>query len=60
MHRPWTADEKAAFEASADPLCRLVYELCKGTAQRIGDVLEGYKITDITSQGVVLNKLETP
>lgn len=25
----------------------------------VGDVLEGYQITDITSQGVVLNKLET-
>lgn len=26
---------------------------------RIGDVLEGYRVTDITSQGIVLDKLET-
>lgn len=36
---PWPDDVRAEFEAVATPRARLVYELCIGTGQRIGDVL---------------------
>jgi integrase len=36
---PWPDDIRAEFEAIATPRARLVYELCIGTGQRIGDVL---------------------
>lgn len=37
---PWPDDVRAEFEAVATPRARLVYELCLGTGQRIGDVLK--------------------
>jgi len=37
---PWPEDVRAEFEAIASPRARLVYELCIGTGQRIGDVLK--------------------
>src|SRR6056297_3262830 len=37
---PWPEDVRAEFEALASPRARLVYELCIGTGQRIGDVLK--------------------
>ncbi|WP_299842184.1 tyrosine-type recombinase/integrase [uncultured Roseovarius sp.] len=37
---PWPEDVRAEFEAKATPRARLVYELCIGTGQRIGDVLK--------------------
>lgn len=37
---PWPEDVRAEFEAIAPPRARLVYELCVGTGQRIGDVLK--------------------
>lgn len=37
---PWPDDVRAEFEAVATPRARLVYELCIGTGQRIGDVLK--------------------
>ncbi|MBJ2152687.1 tyrosine recombinase XerC [Paracoccus sp. IB05] len=37
---PWPDDMRAEFEAVAPPRARLVYELCVGTGQRIGDVLK--------------------
>lgn len=37
---PWPDDVRAEFEAVASPRARLVYELCIGTGQRIGDVLK--------------------
>ena len=58
LHRPWTEPEKAQFERDADPLSRLVYELCKGTAQRIGDVLE-FKWADIADGGIYLTQNKT-
>jgi integrase len=36
---PWPDDVRAEFEAVATPRARLIYELCIGTGQRIGDVL---------------------
>ncbi len=36
---PWPDDFRAEFEKVATPRARLVYELCIGTGQRIGDVL---------------------
>lgn len=36
---PWPADKVAAFRASATGPARLLFELCLGTGQRIGDVL---------------------
>ncbi|RAP40204.1 integrase [Rhodovulum viride] len=38
--QPWPEDIRAEFEAVATPRARLVYELCLGTGQRIGDVLK--------------------
>jgi integrase len=38
-HTPWSDEARAAFEANAGPRARLIYELCIGTGQRIGDVL---------------------
>lgn len=37
---PWPDEVRAEFEAVAPPRARLVYELCIGTGQRIGDVLK--------------------
>jgi integrase len=37
---PWPDDVRAEFEALATPRALLVYELCIGTGQRIGDVLK--------------------
>lgn len=36
---PWPDDVRAEFEAIAGPRARLIYELCIGIRQRIGDVL---------------------
>ncbi len=38
--KPWPDDVRAEFEMVATPRARLVYELCLGTGQRIGDVLK--------------------
>ncbi len=38
--QPWPDDVRAEFEAVATPRARLVYELCLGTGQRIGDILK--------------------
>lgn len=38
--QPWPEDIRAEFEKVATPRTRLVYELCLGTGQRIGDVLK--------------------
>lgn len=37
---PWPDDVREEFELVATPRARLVYELCLGTGQRIGDVLK--------------------
>lgn len=37
---PWPDDVRNEFEKAATPRARLVYELCLGTGQRIGDVLK--------------------
>lgn len=37
---PWPEDVRAEFEAVAPPRARLVYELCIGTGQRIGNVIK--------------------
>ena len=37
---PWPDDVRAEFEAVATPRSRLVYEMCIGTGQRIGDVVQ--------------------
>ena len=38
--KPWPDDVRAEFEKVATPRARLVYELCLGTGQRIGDVVK--------------------
>ncbi|QEW18991.1 integrase [Marinibacterium anthonyi] len=38
--KPWPDDVRAEFEAAASPRARLVYELCIGTGQRIGDIVQ--------------------
>jgi integrase len=54
---PWSDEARAAFEANAGPRARLIYELCIGTGQRIGDVL-AMKWTDVSDGDirVVQNK----
>lgn len=37
---PWPDDVRSEFEKVATPRARLVYELCLGTGQRIGDVMQ--------------------
>lgn len=37
---PWPDEVREEFEEKATPRARLVYELCIGTGQRIGDVLK--------------------
>lgn len=37
---PWPDDVRAEFEELATPRARLVYELCLGTGQRIGDIVK--------------------
>ena len=37
---PWPDDVRAEFESLAPPRARLVYELCIGTGQRIGDIVK--------------------
>lgn len=37
---PWPEDVREEFEEIASPRARLVYELCIGTGQRIGDVVK--------------------
>lgn len=37
---PWPDDVRTEFEKVASPRARLVYELCLGTGQRIGDVVK--------------------
>ena len=37
--KPWPVDMIAAFRKIADDRARLIFELCLGTGQRIGDVL---------------------
>lgn len=37
---PWPDDVRAEFESLASPRARLVYELCIGTGQRIGDIVK--------------------
>jgi integrase len=37
--QPWPADMVAAYRAAADGRSLLIFELCLGTGQRIGDVL---------------------
>jgi integrase len=48
---PWPDDVRAEFEAVATPRARLVYELCIGTGQRIGDVLK-MRWNDINDDGI--------
>lgn len=37
--KPWPAEKIKAFRAGAEPRALLIFELCLGTGQRIGDVL---------------------
>ncbi|MBT9385625.1 tyrosine-type recombinase/integrase [Pseudooceanicola sp. CBS1P-1] len=62
---PWPDDVRAEFEAVATPRALLVYELCIGTGQRIGDVLK-IRWSDIKggaygfTQGKTNKALEVP
>ena len=54
---PWPTDKIAAFRATASGRALLIFELCLGTGQRIGDVLK-MRWSDIDGDGikVVQNK----
>jgi integrase len=60
-HTPWSDEARAAFEANAGPRARLIYELCIGTGQRIGDVL-AMRWDDVSGGDirVVQNKTKAP
>lgn len=55
---PWPEDKIKAFRAEAYPLPRLIFELCLGTGQRIGDVLK-MRWTDIEDGGVNVKQDKT-
>ena len=48
---PWPDNVRAEFEAIATPRARLVYELCIGTEQPIGDVLKN-RWNNIDANGI--------
>jgi len=47
----WPSDKIAAFRSEASPRARLIFELCLGTGQRIGDVLK-MRWADVDGDGI--------
>lgn len=54
----WPDDKVEAFRAAADERARLVFELCLGTGQRIGDVLK-MRWSDVEDGGVNVRQGKT-
>lgn len=48
---PWPSDKIEAFRAAAGEHARLIFELCLGTGQRIGDVLK-MRWSDVAGDGI--------
>jgi integrase len=55
---PWPADMIAAYRAAADGRARLIFELCLGTGQRIGDVLR-MRWNDVEAGGIHVRQGKT-
>lgn len=55
---PWPQDKIEAFRAAAPPRPRLIFELCLGTGQRIGDVLR-MRWSDVENGGVWVTQGKT-
>lgn len=55
---PWPAAKIDAFRETAPPRARLIFELCLGTGQRIGDVLR-MRWNDIEEGGIRLSQGKT-
>lgn len=56
--QPWPADLVAAYRATATGRALLVFELCIGTGQRIGDVLR-MRWSDVDDGGIVVRQGKT-
>lgn len=54
----WPQDKIEAFRAEAGPRARLIFELCLGTGQRIGDVLR-MRWSDIEGGGINVKQGKT-
>lgn len=54
----WPIDKIEAFRANADGRARLIFELCLGTGQRIGDVLK-MRWSDIDGDGIKVTQGKT-
>lgn len=55
---PWPRDKIAAFRKVAPQRARLIFELCLGTGQRIGDVLR-MRWSDIDDGGIAVAQRKT-
>lgn len=55
---PWPQDKIEAFRATAGPRPRLVFEMCLGTGQRIGDVLK-MRWSDVEGGGINVRQGKT-
>lgn len=58
LHKPWSPLAREAFEAAADPLARLAYELGICTGQRVGDLLR-MRWRDIEDGGIHVRQGKT-
>lgn len=56
--QPWPRDKIKEFREAAPPRARLIFELCLGTGQRIGDVLR-MRWSDIEGGGVNVQQGKT-
>ena len=54
----WPQDKIAAFRKEAGPRARLIFEMCLGTGQRIGDVLR-MRWSDIEGDGINVKQGKT-
>lgn len=54
----WPSDKIAAFRSAADGRALLIFELCLGTGQRIGDVLK-MRWSDIDGDGIKVTQGKT-
>lgn len=55
---PWPADKIRAYRETADGLALLIFEMCLGTGQRIGDVLR-MTWADLSADGIKVKQGKT-
>ncbi len=55
---PWPAEKIEAYRQTADGLALLIFEMCLGTGQRIGDVL-AMTWADVTPEGIRVRQSKT-